>query len=340
MAVRRCAVGPSSMLGRAAFTLVELLVVIAIIGILMAMTLPAIQAAREAGRKTQCRNNVRNLAQACLGHLEAHALPDRRLGLGLGRRSRSGLRHASARRLGLQHPAVHGRDRAARSGQGSNLRRERAAGKLRVATPIAALNCPTRRRPEQFPYKHGTNYANIDKPTTIARTDYAANGGDTGRRSTSTNYGPDEEALKKKVDNAFLSFFDATDLNAPGIVILVGQVVASSVKDGASKTYLVGERYLYESTYDTGNPADDDQGWDVGYDWDTVRWTNIGPLYDQQLNGVNDGNNNFGSAHLGGLQMAMCDGSVKTIVYEIDPTIHKQAGNRRDGGPSGGVGID
>ncbi len=60
-----------SLPGRFGFTLVELLVVIAIIGILIAMLLPAIQAARESGRRAQCQSNLRQLAQASLIHHES-----------------------------------------------------------------------------------------------------------------------------------------------------------------------------------------------------------------------------------------------------------------------------
>ena len=158
------------------FTLVELLVVITIIGILIALLLPAVQAAREAARRMQCSNNLKQLGLACLTHESIHGFlptggwgcawagdPDR----GFDRKQPGGW-HFNILPF-IEQQSLHD------LGLGGN----KDGGRVCAETPLAAFICPTRRTAIAYPYPNRFGFYSLDMPTRIGRSDYAASTGDT-----------------------------------------------------------------------------------------------------------------------------------------------------------------
>jgi hypothetical protein len=190
--------------------------VIAIIGILVALLLPAIQAAREAARRAQCKNNLRQIALACLNHENSHKVfpyggwsfgwmgdPDQ----GIGKQQPGGWIYTTAPYL--EEQAVYN------LGKGLSFQAKKAELAKQMEQVIPVFNCPSRRSGYNQPARssngrycesgHDDALKNANIPATLAKTDYAINCGPSCLKGAGGTGGiPDAWCL------------EATELSAPG----------------------------------------------------------------------------------------------------------------------------
>ena len=294
-----------------AFTLVELLVVIAIIGILVALLLPAVQAARESARRTECLNHLKQMALGCIDHEDVHNhLPasgrawsgcawggDPEKGFG---KDQPGGWHYNILPY-IEEDAVHN------LGLGMTDAERRVTGKEIAEKRISTFVCPSRGIAPPIKVQV-RRWCNIEVPDVFGRSDYAACA---GNRETG------------------LSRYNSR--NQTGVIFSLDGLLLAKVVDGTTNVYLLGERYLSPDSYEDGYFRANDQGWVVGHDHDVIRWTDNHPAYlpRRDRRGIAS-SANFGSAH-SIFHMAMCDGSVRGMNYNIDSETHYRFGHRDDG---------
>jgi prepilin-type N-terminal cleavage/methylation domain-containing protein len=342
------------------FTLVELLVVIAIIGVLIALLLPAVQAARESARRTQCQSQLKQLALGCMNTHDVHGHfptggwgwfwagdPDR----GAGKQQPGGwiynvlpyIEQAQLHQLGSD-------------GQPDVITAGQRAGAARlIETPFPLIICPSRRGTTSHVIADQLvdRFYNADPPTEAGRADYAANSGTYfnqvgGSDVTGAGNGGGPRSLD---DDRFKWIDDLLDLRKQsdrldGIFSQRSVIKIAQITDGTSNTLMLGEKAHFPTAYESGESGGDNETWCTGFNNDLYRgmigrvFPNGlflgGPRSDSSAEGEQASRDNthmkaFGSAHPASWHGALCDGSVRGLSYEMDPFVAKRLANRFDG---------
>ncbi|MEX0642993.1 MAG: DUF1559 domain-containing protein [Pirellulales bacterium] len=317
------------------FTLVELLVVIAIIGILVALLLPAIQAAREAARRSQCVNNLKQIGLAVQNYHDTkrEVPPTFLVGNGWGTWLMAIMPYLEeGNALALRQPELM----------------FYAQTDQAVQSQVSVYLCPSRRAPPQIGEVE-TRFGNSKQG---ALADYAMCGGD-GLWSDTFYYsgGP-------RGSNGV--GYPTHDVDGPTFVLnpavpgLTSRLVSyrtfrkfKNITDGLSKTLLAGEKRVHpdhrgEWDWGDGSFFNDNNSWSHARVVGDTRFqspaksSRIFPIAssptDPSLNTMAASIRVFGSDHSSGTcQFALCDGSVQSFTPEANVLALGYLANIRDG---------
>jgi prepilin-type N-terminal cleavage/methylation domain-containing protein len=330
-------------LRRAGFTLVELLVVIAIIGILVALLLPAIQAAREAARRSQCINQIRQLGLAS-HNFEASK-----------RHFPPSVGGSSFSYIAVILPYIEGQNIAGLINYKTRFSAQENAPIREIELPIARCPSQDRTEPTQM-YDIGlTNTYQIEE-NSLRGHYYAVCGGKIDDVCPGLNpYETGACGLNK-------SKLGGQALN--GIMYPLSEVRHDQVIDGTSKTFLIGE-VSWDFWSWNGNPPADTAAvgpWYVGSarsgstydDLQRLKWAITTPgdgiwahnqaqirygirgiqyaAQDNLPTAMRQRNDiPFGSEHPGGTHFCMADGSAHFVREDTDLSVLRALAGRYDG---------
>ena len=280
---------------RRGFTLVELLVVITIIGILMSLLMPAVQAAREAARRCQCQNNLKQMGLAMLLHLDAM----KTFPMGRNRTDQYAVSWAYYLFPYMEEKNMY-------SAFVKTARADDEVNGQTMRIPLQIYACPSRRGAAA-----DRNFDNDDKPPlptamhVASLGDYAANAGlkyDTGvKQDTDVEGNP----------IVLLGLYNPAEA---GPIFSGSKVRDASVADGLSNTLAIGERFIRKVPEGTAAGMEDYAQGDTAFISGDQPFTIFaGSAKGLPAGPLDPDQGKFGSAHAQVTQFVFLDGHVTSI---------------------------
>lgn len=324
---------------RRGFTLIELLVVIAIIAILISLLLPAVQSAREAARRTQCRNNMKQLALALHNYADAYTtLPPSRLEPDVAVADEFGAPMAHAGEstyMSWTAMALPFLEQANLSHMiNFEVAWSDADNRDAISTPLSVFKCPSSPTnnavdPYWCPGAAGGDYGSLNEVKKRVYTDvFGVDAPDSKARAG---------ALSKGVGNRFADIKDGTS-NTIMLCEAAGQPAVytrAGLMNAARFSAYTDDKIIDESvstlSFDGYAPADG-TGWadpDGGFSINGATEDGLnkyGPYFVNRIN-VSEP---F-SFHTGSVTLALADGSVRSVSESVDGQVFVAAVTRSGG---------